>query len=237
MRVAATRRVGFRGAPFVASLTLLLLVPQVALGFPGAGGRVTWSDGSDVRNAYGVMGTMFAYSRPATGVKVNSMYVRNPDYPNSWAVEVGYTSTGSGAGAWGLPENHDPWFFTVRYKDGVYAGEDFSYTFPFTVGERTTPSLQRRGNDDWDVYYGNYLAHTWWDMPQLLMGRPTVGEERCNTGVDPRADITWMKLKQSNGGWLYWWHGVAEGSDGAYSFRFNHVGDSNHWVYCDDHNR
>ncbi len=230
------------GGAILLALIGLLAGPQEALGLDhGCGGRQTWSDGSDVKNAYGVMGTMYAYPRPSVGAKVNSMYVRNPDLPNHWGVEVGYSATGLYAPP-PLPWSRDPWMFSARMKNGDYSVKDFGYLLPFPVNQRTTVSLQRRGNDDWDIYYGSTLVDTWWDMPQLIQGTPTAAEERDVHSVDPRASITWMKTKMSSGSWVYWWHGKTNGVAGpaadtlnpAFRFRFNRVGDSNHWVYCDD---
>jgi hypothetical protein len=221
-------------------LVLLFLTwsatPAFALAH-GAGGWATWSNGSSL-TAYGNRGEVYAYTRPSSGAKVNSIYVRAPGDPNGYLVEAGYTSTGSNPPS-GLPANHDPWFFSVNMYAGVYTADDFSYQYGLPVGERTRVSLvNTSGAHNWDVYYAGTHVTTWWDTA-FMYGYLTVGEERSLTSVDARASITYMERLAREGSaytWYYWWNGVGDGYDDAYSFRFNHVGDSNHWVYCDDHN-
>lgn len=220
-------------------LALLFLAwcatPAFALAYQ-ANGIATWSDGSWL-TAYGNRGEVYAYARPSSGAKVNSIYVRAPGDPNDYLVEAGYAATGSNPPS-GLPANHNPWFFSVNVVAGVYYAEQFNYQYGLPVGERTRVSvINTSGLHTWDVYYaGNYVM-SWYDT-DFMYGYLTVGEERSLTSVDARASITYMRRLAQEGSsytWYYWWNGVRNGQDGAYYFRFNHVGDSNHWVYCDDH--
>lgn len=212
---------------------VVALMPTPAFALPyQCGGWANWSDGTKITTAYANRGDMYAYARPSTGVKVNSIYVMAPGDPFRYLVEVGYTSTGSNAPD--LPDNENPWFFAATKKAGVYGADDW-FNLHLPVGERTTVGLQNTtGSETWEAYYETTLKRRWYDR-DFDYGMLMVGEERSNTSIDARASITNMRRMDASYDWYYWWHGYKFQEDELYQFRFNHVGDSNHWVYCDDH--
>jgi len=209
-----------------------VLLPAAAFALPGVSGWATLSDNRTYLNAYGTRGDVYAYARPAYGMKVNSIYVKAPGDPDNYGVEAGYTSTGVGDTLL-LPINHNAWFFTSRMKAGVWLSDDFGYAYGLPVGSRTRVSISNTGGGhDWNIYYGTTLLRTWTDTG-FLYGRLQVGEERNYSSTDPRAAITNMEYVAKTGsayGWYDWNYGVGDGYDSGYSFKFNHVADANHWV-------
>jgi len=217
----------------VCALLLLALVPLPAMGLTYFAGAIqTWSNGNQVTGAYGVSGTLRAYAKPSTGTRVNSIYVRDPVFPNTWLVEVGWTATGSSPVPSSLPANHDPWLFAARISNGDYYPADY-FTSPFTVDGWTNVSLSRFGDNDWRVNYKGAQVGSFWD--NITMGTPWVGEERSNTSMDGRASMQWMKLQLSDGTWDDWWYMEVKETDGSYTWWDNHLQDSNHHIYADDH--
>lgn len=235
MRRTLARAVSVWGIWCIAAF---VIQPPAALAYSVAGGIARWSDDTYVTNAKGNRGEMYAYPRPTTTEKVCSIYVRDPIYPSYYVVELGYSATGAYPYN-GDPANHDPFLFTARMRAGEYLARNYTST-PFPVNQRTSVRIQNTSSwDDWAMFYNDLALTPWYDM-LFTHGRPDVSEERWDLQVDGRASITYMKLMQPDLSWAHWWHGVGDDYDDGltqwYSFRFNHVGDSNHWVYCDDHN-
>ena len=189
----------------------------------------TWSDGSKVNGAYGTKADIYSYGRTSTGVKVNSIYLRDAIYPDAALVEVGYTATAS----------HDPWLFSARYIRGQYGDHDWvDHLFPYNY--RTTVKLQNTsGNDNWAVYYAAENVITWWDVvandtKHLEYGSPYVGEERSTTAIAGNASFTANQyLYKSGGNWVWgnWNYGELNYADGSWYWHADELRNWNHHAY------
>lgn len=110
----------------------------------GYGGLMhqTWSDGSKVNGAYGTSADIYSYGDPVYAYKVNSIYLKDPVFPNHAAVEVGY---------YAVPGS-TPWCFTLVVRNGVMDDWDFTdRLFPYN-SRRNVKLLNNSTDDNWEVY-------------------------------------------------------------------------------------
>lgn len=197
--------------------------------YRGCAGQAYWSSGSKATGV-GNMADVYVYPRPTYDLRVNSLYVQSPTDSGATGVEIGWTSS----------PTHNPWPFTVWYDGGMATPVDWpSVSLP--VNSRISFEIANTSNgDDWQMYMGGILYKNW-PNTGMNSGWPVNAEERNSGSDDGRASMTNCQLLKKTGGvydWTWWSDGgrALDAYDTPYYFRFNHVTDANHWVYCDDHN-
>lgn len=199
----------------------------------------TWASGSWVNGAVGTAGKIYGYAHPVNGAHVTSLYVRSNGAPTKWAIEAGYTATGSNPLDPSLPTNHNPWFFVVSLLNGQYTPYDFNYAYPFPVGQRRLVTISNTTDtgDNWCVYLDDVLFKKFYTNGNLISGRSQAGCERDYTSDPSNASVTYMQFMAWSGGspsWQYWNYGSndpAYQNDPSWWWYFDHVGEANHWIY------
>jgi len=209
-------------APFASASTTWL--------FAGGGGKNT--SGSWIVS-YGVKADSYVYPKqsPQDDDWVNSLYARQYDgdfFEAGWY----WTKTGS----------TPVWFAQLR-KNGFYQPEQHFYVSGVVPGQRKTIAVcKSTGNSDsYYVYVDNGIKFIQYSSG-ITSSIPCVGTERYDTLDYNKGSWTYVrhfqKIGTSSFQWQYWPSaGVTPVSnqDPSYRFYTNRVNESNHWVYCDDH--
>lgn len=199
----------------------------------GVGGRALLSSGGSDAIGYGTDGDLWVYPKqqPQDGVyHVNSIYART--YAGS-AVEVGWS--------WGKYDSA-PRCFTHYYNYAT--GAHIEYDIGTVTASTWTPFTLRQSSTDADTYqmWVDGVYKFAWTNTGITSSLSEVGAERYDTLDHGKGAWTYIRYYKNTGSgtraWTYWPAAKQVNkttSSDPFNFYTNKVGNSNHYVYVDDH--